>query len=235
MNLNAPNNNNNNNNTPHVKQPPPPSQLTFVSDYSSSGATPYYDAVAAKFNNNQSAWADSAVARLTSWNLNTLGAWGDTMVITKGMPYTRVLGFGSFQGAIFPDVYDPAWEASTLEKAKAICEPLRNDPNLIGYFLDNEMMWGPTIQGWWNSRFAGTLLDLMLTVYNKTAPGNIKAVNFLKGRYATIQALNTAWYHHPSPSFHLELPIFCLLILIAVCTGLRLTQALAPSTPSRQQ
>jgi agarase len=106
-------------------------------------ATPYYDAVSAKFNNNQSAWADSVVSRMASWKLNTLGAWADTVVITKGMPYTRILGFaqgfGSWLEGTFPDVFDPAWEAATYDKAAQLCTPLRNDPNLIGYFLDNEV------------------------------------------------------------------------------------------------
>jgi hypothetical protein len=63
------------------------------------GATPYYTAVSTKFSNNQSAWADSAVERMASWKLNTLGAWADNVVITKGMPYTRILGFGEGFGS----------------------------------------------------------------------------------------------------------------------------------------
>jgi hypothetical protein len=50
------------------------------------------------------------------------------------------------------------------------------------------------LQGWADWRYPGTILDQMLTVFNKTAPGNIKAVAFLKSKYSTIQALNTAWY-----------------------------------------
>lgn len=171
--------------------------VSWWGDASTTDATPYYDAVSAKFSNNQSAWADSVVSRLTSWKLNTLGAWADTVVITKGMPYTRILGvasgFGSWLAGTFPDVFDPAWEAATYDKAAQQCTPLRNDPNLIGYFLDNEVMWGPMLQGWADWRYPGTILDQMLTVYNKTAPGNVKAVAFLKSKYSTIQALNTAW------------------------------------------
>jgi hypothetical protein len=108
-----------------------------------TGTKAYNDAVKAKFNSSQSAWADSVVSRLTSWNLNTLGAWSDSVVITKGMPYVRALsfgnGFGTWLKGLFPDVFDPAWEASVLSKAKSGCLPLRNDPTLIGYFLDNEV------------------------------------------------------------------------------------------------
>ena len=36
------------------------------------------------------------------------------------------------------------------------------------------------LQGWADWRYPGTILDQMLTVFNKTAPGNVKAVAFLK-------------------------------------------------------
>jgi hypothetical protein len=57
-----------------------------------------------------------------------------------------------------------------------------------------QLMWGKMLQGWNDWRFVGTLLDQFLVKFNKTAPGNIKAVNFLKAKYPTVQALNTAWY-----------------------------------------
>jgi agarase len=102
----------------------------------------YNDAVKAKFG-NQSAWADSVVSRIDSWKLNTLGAWADSVVITKGMPYTRALSLGKTSGpwlnGLFPDVFDPAWIASVDTKANSGCTPYRNDPTLIGYFLDNEV------------------------------------------------------------------------------------------------
>ena len=92
---------------------------------------------------NQSAWADSVVSRLNSWKLNTLGAWSDTVVITKGLPYTRALSLGkdfdTWLGGMFPDVFNPAWAASVMTKAQAGCSPYRNDTKLIGYFLDNEV------------------------------------------------------------------------------------------------
>jgi agarase len=108
-----------------------------------TGSTPYLEATKVKFNNNQSAWADSAVARLDSWNFNTLGAWSDSVVTTKGMPWTRDLqlakGYSRWLNGLFPDVFDPVWEDMALSKAKSLCLPVRNDPTLLGYFIDNEV------------------------------------------------------------------------------------------------
>lgn len=56
------------------------------------------------------------------------------------MPYTVILNFAQDgNGGAFPDVFDLAWEASTLVKAAALCGPVRNDPLLLSYFLDNEV------------------------------------------------------------------------------------------------
>jgi hypothetical protein len=103
--------------------------------------------VKAKFNGSQSAWAESAVSRLVSWKLNTLGAWCDSVSVTKGMPYTRALGLGkdfdTWARGMFPDVFNPAWETRVKSLAMAGCSPYRNDPLMIGYFLDNEVPYPP--------------------------------------------------------------------------------------------
>ncbi|ELR22317.1 agarase, putative [Acanthamoeba castellanii str. Neff] len=169
--------------------------VNYGGDSTAAGVAAYNDAVKAKFG-NQSAWADSVVSRIDSWKLNTLGAWADSVVITKGMPYTRALSLGKTSGpwlnGLFPDVFDPAWIASVDTKANSGCTPYRNDPTLIGYFLDNEMWWGPigSVDDW---RAPGTILDQMLIGLNTTSPGRIRAVSFLQKKYSTIAALNKAW------------------------------------------
>ncbi|ELR18241.1 EGFlike domain containing protein [Acanthamoeba castellanii str. Neff] len=183
--------------------------VTYSGDSPAGGTSAYNAAVKAKFG-SQSAWADSVVSRLNSWKLNTLGAWSDTVVITKGLPYTRALslgkGFDTWLGGLFPDVFNPAWAASVMTEAQAGCSPYRNDTKLIGYFLDNEKVLNETLvyaaQMWWGPigdrgqddwRRPGTILDQMLISLSTTAPGRVRAVSFLKSKYPTIQALNTAW------------------------------------------
>lgn len=103
----------------------------------------YNDAVKRKFGGSQSSWADSVTSRLVSWNLNTMGAWCDSVAISKGMPYTREIGlgknFGTWARGMFPDVFDPAWETRVNGLAMDRCSPYRTDPLLIGYFLNNEV------------------------------------------------------------------------------------------------
>ena len=42
---------------------------------------------------------------------------------------------------IFPDVFDPAWEARVRAVAERECGPRRGSANLLGYFPDNELNW----------------------------------------------------------------------------------------------
>lgn len=57
------------------------------------------------------------------------------------------------------------------------------------------MFWGPSLSGWPDWRYDGTILDQMLSVYNKTSYGYAKALSFVKAKYSNdISALNRAWY-----------------------------------------
>lgn len=87
------------------------------------------------------AWWAASSARAKKWGFNTVGGWGDDRAIAKKeMPYVVSLHLGAMVGAPWVDV-------STEESLKIIrpfIEPLvnnRNEPLLIGYFLDNELGW----------------------------------------------------------------------------------------------
>lgn len=109
---------------------------------SPSGEATYYQTTNVVYG-SQTVWADATIGRLQSWNFNTLGAWSDSVVTSMGFPYTVVLPFVTKDfippGCYFPDLWDPDWERETNATAKSIIVPIRNDPALVGYFLDNEV------------------------------------------------------------------------------------------------
>lgn len=99
----------------------------------------YYDPVAKQFGGNKPAWAKSALIRLSSWGFNTVGAWSDDALYGQRHPYTYMLYAAGFDHPL-EHVFDadfPARAAQNTEKARAH----RDDPYLIGYFLDNELPW----------------------------------------------------------------------------------------------
>jgi agarase len=151
--------------------------------------SPYGEATQKKHGSAE-AWAEAAVARLWGWGFNTLGAWSDRVTWRRGMPYTVILHFADAvrlgEERTFPDVFDPAYDAAVRRLARRVCGPLVGDPNLIGYFTDNELRWGPD----WRS--PETLFEEFLRLPDE-AHGRRALLRFLEDRYLNISELNQAW------------------------------------------
>jgi len=89
----------------------------------------------------QRGFADLAFRRMEAWGLNTIGNWSDEALWpAKRRPYVVPLESWltevSYLG--LPDVYSEAFERQADERAARQCEPRRDDPWLLGYFLANE-------------------------------------------------------------------------------------------------
>ena len=152
---------------------------------------PYFEHVS-KLYPSQDAWAKVEIGRLRSWGFNNFGAWTTPFLWNYKMPYTVILDIAARSGANWLtgmplDVYSPRFEAMARKIAEKECAPHAQDPDLLGYFSDNELRWGPDWRGKQN----------MLAMYlhlPSTAPGRQHAIAFLKERYShSIQKLNQAW------------------------------------------
>ncbi|MCS7224463.1 MAG: hypothetical protein NZ959_07900 [Armatimonadetes bacterium] len=115
------------------------------------GYAPYHRVVSKKYGSEEK-WAEEAVRRLLSWNFNVLGANNSVKARYKGLAHTEFISFGAAfadQSDIvpkvhwtgFPDVFDPLFEKFCDRLSKERCAPHRDDPWLLGYFLDNELEW----------------------------------------------------------------------------------------------
>jgi hypothetical protein len=97
--------------------------------------------------NWQQAWADNIVTRLKDWGFNTIGNWSDQSLATaSGMPYVVPLSGWTTAKTFpfpwdFPDVFSEEFERNVDQAALKQCAPLKNDANLIGWFLGNEPHW----------------------------------------------------------------------------------------------
>ncbi len=86
-----------------------------------------------------------------------------------------------------PDVFDPWWQNITWNATQKYAKPLRNDPNILGYYLDNEMKWGP------DTSDDLTMLDVYMGAENNT-PGKQRLISFLKERYdGNVNDFNKVW------------------------------------------
>jgi hypothetical protein len=155
---------------------------------------PYLENISKLYPDKES-WAQTELKRLRLWGFNTIGSWSDPVLWGGTMPYTVILNIAARSGAnwlkgIPVDVYSPRFEATARKIAKDECAPRATDPELIGYFSDNELRWGPDWRGKQN------MLAMYLNLPSN-APGRRHAIDFLKKRYSgQIQKLNQAWGVH---------------------------------------
>jgi len=136
--------------------------------------------------------------RIRAWGLNTIGNWSDTSVyLMRRTPYTatlhtsgpRIEGSSGWWGK-FPDPFSQAFADSIRRQASTHqTSGTTTDPWCIGYFVDNELSWGKDDRD---------LARASLTS-PATQPAKLAFRAWLEKKYATPDALNTAWgTAHPS-------------------------------------
>lgn len=156
--------------------------VTFDGTPDQFGATPYRDAVVAKYGTRE-AWAQAQLGRMQDWGYNTLGAWSDTDLFADRVPYTQLLDITDqdFGTGVMEDLWAPAWTSHVQSAVAAKVVPRRDDPYLLGYWTDNELHWGPD----WRPVH---LFDEYLERDAATSPGKAQLVAFLQARYPTFAA-----------------------------------------------
>ena len=149
---------------------------------------------------------DIQARRLLSWGFNNAGPWSDPQcagVKFKGrqLSFSAILNIGvDYQGSrheSFPDVFNPNFAIFADKLCQRRCAPWKNDPNLLGWFSDNELAWGP---GWGGEPNPDGLLWNFLNFPRKSF-GHHAAVAFLKKSYGKISTLDQAW-HTQYKSWH---------------------------------
>ncbi len=88
-------------------------------------------------------WQEHVGEQLRQWGFNTLGGWSDPSP-NIGLALTVDLELGRNSRFHFFDPFDPKMEESTVECARELTAPYRDQRYLVGYYIDNEV-------GWWNS------------------------------------------------------------------------------------
>ena len=124
-------------------------------DYNAKlGYAPYGRTVARKYP-SVSDWSTNTLARLTSWGFNMVSSPEKTL-LHRGLPHATILSIGTMMSSsgdydilpcdggpctAFPNVFSPKFEAYCRYVARRQCAPNKDDPWLIGYYIDNELSW----------------------------------------------------------------------------------------------
>ncbi len=111
----------------------------------------------AKYGKNRRQWAKDSAKRLLSWNFNTVSTWDRPVdgLIGTGLAHARVVQLGDSFSTVgtngetrlvlrFPNVFHPDFAAHCRRKATEICGRERDNPWIIGWYTDNEIVWRGT-------------------------------------------------------------------------------------------
>lgn len=125
-----------------------------------AGYSPYGRFVATNYP-SVNAWADETLARLDDWGFTMLGnACALGVLARKTLPHVRNIQLGQRVSrgdpewfirewqfrpcSALPNVFHPDFAAACEWRAREQCAPYKDDPWLIGWFIDNELAWWGT-------------------------------------------------------------------------------------------
>ena len=124
-------------------------------------------------------WAEETAERLASWGFTFLPCGGDERLYYKNLahanaadrlyfshrlclgtadPNWRITEYRRSPCTALPDVFHPDFAAACQWWARQRCAPLRDDPWLVGYFIDNELAWWGEV----NENKAGGVFDAVM-------------------------------------------------------------------------
>lgn len=149
--------------------------------------------------NYMSKWRDVTIDRMRDWGMTSFGNWIDPIYYdNQKMPYFangwiignfKTLSSGFDYWSPLPDVYDPNFKRRARLTIEQIAREVKGSPWCIGVFVDNEKSWGRTDTP--RNQYAAVLDALSKPA--KDSPAKAQFAKMLKGKYASIAALNAAW------------------------------------------
>ncbi|MDZ7371047.1 MAG: hypothetical protein ONB12_07755 [candidate division KSB1 bacterium] len=140
-------------------------------------------------------WRQTTRGLLVQCRFNTIGNWSDMGLIKsaklpyvwplRGFPSTRVLLYRDF-----PDVFSPEYKEASEKFARQILD-FKDDPFLIGYFLDNEPLWA----------FGQNNIASEMLATTTISESRKQLVAWLRSRYSgDVSRFSSAW-QRPFSSF----------------------------------
>ena len=111
----------------------------------------YKEANERDFGGDEKRWAEDTIRKLKAWGFNLLGPGANTNLFGQGLAYAKQLPMGAKflakddpdtkLATYMPNMFSPKFPAYCDAVAARECAPRANDPDLFGYFLDNEIHW----------------------------------------------------------------------------------------------
>jgi len=158
-----------------------------------------------RFGGDYPAWADDVGHRMKDWGFTTLGGWCHPLLYERvPLYFTEVLWLGhwnvpgSDKDMRLVDVWSDEYRADVDRAAREGVSRHRDNPRLIGYFVNNELPWYGQ-HGWPTSDHV-SLISRYLELPDP-APGRTRLLAFLRRHYASDFAAFAADWEAQAASF----------------------------------
>jgi hypothetical protein len=146
-----------------------------------SGVNLYRDTVTRKYR-TEAAWAAAQRRRFQEWGINTIGAFSNLDPFLN-----RHIALAVFIRTADDDTdfWDPAWAAHAAATITRVARRYRDDRNVLGYFIDNELPWTFALH---DLGRPGRELFIMGRYFHYP-PGRPVLLTFLRKRYRSLDDL----------------------------------------------
>jgi hypothetical protein len=148
-----------------------------------TGTCPYCQTIAADYPST-AAWDTATLARLRSWGFNNIGDYSDDTTLGTQMPFTVQLNMD-----LDTDVFADQFVTDTDADAAAEVPQWADNPNVIGYFTDDEPGWGPPGAGPYGENLQQQYLQLPAG-----SPGLAVAQEYAGNLNGFITAVTTRYF-----------------------------------------
>jgi len=128
-------------------------------------------------------WAKATLKRVYDYGFKGLGAWCNPAFHNLDVPMAQDLNLWAWVTDESKRFYSPEWADMVGTAVKEQVPQLRNNPNLVGYYLDNELDWGDGFAG------PGAYFD-NLPASDPNREQVIQTIHFL---WPQLHDFNTAW------------------------------------------
>jgi hypothetical protein len=128
-------------------------------------------------------WAQATLLRVFETGFKGLGAWCNPAFHRQEVPMSQDLNLWTWIDDASRRFYSSDWAALAERAVKTQVEPLRDNKNLLGYFIDNELDWGDGFAG------PSAYFDHLAAV----DPNRVEVTKVMRTVWPTLEQFNHAW------------------------------------------
>lgn len=128
-------------------------------------------------------WAQKTIVRLRQFGFKSIGAWSHPVFHKYDVPIARDLNVSAWIHPPRLRFYDPQWAQTAEYAIQTQVVPLKDNVNLVGYYIDNELDWSDSAVGpahYFNNLPADD-------------PNRAKVLDVILSLWPTIQDFNRDW------------------------------------------